>query len=447
MDLIKPFINFIVFPAMEVLKSNKIRKYTKELINTQSLPYDEIVSLQEEKLKNLLLYCVDKVPAYKSFGHLRPLIEEDPIKALRQFDALEKDYFQDNMMDFLSDGRDLSSLIPNRTGGSSGRPTKFYLDRVSVEHYEAARWRGLASWGITPGSRSIMLWSNHFELDKTENAKHVLKEKLLKNRIVMSAYELSADSMVEKIRQIDKYRPEYFYGYSTALYSFAKLMLEQGLSLKKPPKVVVSTAELLHEYQREVIKEGFKCDVTNEYGARDGGIVAYQCRKGRMHVMSENLVLEIIDDQGKPCKVGESGHVLVTDLNNYSMPRLRYKLGDRASLSEEICDCGINLPVMNNIDGREDDMFVLSNGTQLHGSAFRVLARATDSIKQFKIVQKSITEARLYIIKSDDARDEEINKYISDVEDILVGVEVGVEFVDDIAPTSSGKYRSTVREF
>ena len=433
---------------MEKRRGNRIRQKTEELKKNQSLSPEELTALQKEKLQALLLHCIAHVPAYVQFKHLEEQIKSDPFEALSSFPVLTKSGFKAGFDSYVSEIADKGALIPNYTGGSTSEPVKFYMDRHMVEYYEAARWRGLSWWGITPGSRSVMLWGNPLELNRQQTRKYSLKERWLKNRIMIPAYAIKAEEMEQYLSTIRRFKPEYIYGYASALNLFSELMLRQGQSLGLKLKAVISTAETLHEFQRQTIEKAFECPVVNEYGARDGGIIAYQCGDGRMHITIENAVLEVMDPLTlELLPTGESGMLLVTDLNNYVMPRLRYQIGDRCALSKETCACGMGLPVLDKLDGREDDMFVTVEGKYIHGHAFNHLARSTDSIGKFQIVQKSPAAATLSIVVATNGDRVEIDEFIANVRQLLPGTSIDVNFVDDIPPSGSGKFRYTIRQF
>ncbi|MBU5255478.1 phenylacetate--CoA ligase family protein [Tissierella praeacuta] len=448
MDMVKPFIENILYPIMEKKNGNKIRENIKELLNSQKLDTIELKMLQEEKLKRLLLECIKNVPAYKKYDYLLDEIESDVRSAFLKFPVLNKVEFRNNSETFLNNTTPKSKLIPNITGGSTSEPVKFFMDRYTVEYYEAARWRGLSWWGITPGSRSVMIWGNPLELNQAEQKKYRMKEKWLKNRIIIPAYSLKPENMAEYVNKIIKFKPEYLYGYASALHAFASLMLQEKLKFPLKLKAIISTSETLHDFQREVIEEAFNCPVVNEYGARDGGILAYQCPCGNMHITAENAILEVVDPKTfKPLAFGESGILLVTDLNNFSMPRLRYQIGDRAVLTDRNCQCKMGLPILEKIDGREDDMFVTVDGELIHGHIFNHISRSIEAIQKFQIIQYSPLQAELKIIKREGYDVKEIDKFIIGVQELLPKSKIDVKFVDDIPVTASGKYRYAIRKF
>lgn len=448
MDIVKAFIENILYPVMEKRKGNKVRKYIDQLTSSQSLSNEELYDLQREKLKMLLLESIDNVPAYQAYSWLKDDIEKDAFHALKNFPILRKKHYTKESESYINTSVDRSSLIKNQSGGSSGEPVVFYMDRKTVEHYEAARWRGLSWWGITPGSRSIMIWGNPIELSQMDQRKYYFKEKWLKNRILIPAYSLESSGMENYIKKIESYKPEYFYGYASSLNAFAILMMEQNITLSFKPKALVSTAEVLHDFQRENIEKAFGCKVVNEYGARDAGILAFQCDQGNMHISSENAILEVVDPiTFDLLPNGESGILLVTDLNNHSMPRLRYAVGDRAALSDESCQCGINLPILEKIDGREDDVFITIDGKFVHGHLFSHIARDIDAIDKFQIVQESPSEVKLKVIVTEGHEEEEVNIFLEKIKELLPKTNIDFKIVRDIPTSKSGKFRYSIRNF
>lgn len=175
MDFIGLLIRNVFFSLMEIFKGNTIRKKLRILSQNSRDSQEKIEDVQREELKKLLLYCIEHVPAYKRYDYLKKEIESCPEKALKEFPILEKKEFSENRDFFLSEKADLSKCILNRTGGSTGEPVKFYMDRETVEWYEAARYLGLSWWGINIGDRCLMLWASRNDIGSVRNLKVGLK--------------------------------------------------------------------------------------------------------------------------------------------------------------------------------------------------------------------------------------------------------------------------------
>ncbi len=450
MDFVKGMIEHGVYPAMELIKGNHIRKNLKELRQSERLAPEELRRLQEEKLKKLLLHCIQHVPAYRPYQSLKPLILKDPAAALREIPFATKEDLRVHGDEHISDDRSKESLIPNHTGGSTGEPLQFYMDRYMVEYYEAARWRGLSWWGITPGSRSVMVWGNPIELSANEQKKHQRKERWLKNRITISAYDLSPDRLEEILRTIDSFRPEYLYGYATALAALAEMMRRQGKRLRFRPKAIVSTSETLHDWQKQLLEEVFLCGVANEYGARDAGILAYSCPQGGLHLTAENAWIEFVDPvTGEAVAPGKTGTVVVTDLNNFCAPRLRYQLKDLSGWADGACGCGRGLPLILPVEGREDSMLQRVDGSLVHGHAFYHIARGHLEIRQYQIQQDAPESATLRVVLDEDGKGgkEAAEAFLAEAKELLPGTEIRLELCGAIPKSASGKERYAIRSF
>lgn len=349
---------------------------------------------------------------------------------------------------YLSGAVASDARIPNLTGGSTGEPLRFYMDRKTVEYYEAARWRGLSWYGVTQGSRCLMIWGNPIELDAQAQKKAARREQLLKNRRVLSAYTLSPERAEEYLALLRSYRPEYLYGYASALYTFAKIILDSGKKPEVRLKVVASTSESLYDFQREAITKAFSCPVTNEYGARDAGILAYECPDGGIHISAENCVLELLDPvTHEPIEEpGREGVIAVTDLNNFVQPRARYLLGDMAVWPEKTgCACGRAMPCLARITGREDAMLQRPDGALVHGNFINQIARGYDAIAQIQLVQHTPQSATVFLAAHDAQVD--FSEFLSAVRRALPGVALELRVVEHIPAPASGKFRYSIREF
>jgi phenylacetate-CoA ligase len=447
-------IRGVFWPLMEKLKGNRVRQYLSEMNQFQYEPVERMEQVQQEKLEKLLLHSVLTVPAYQPYaGELTEAMKDthwDPRAFMHRLPVLTKGDINDRRDAYLSSAAESAELIANRTGGSTGEPTRFYIDRFTVEHYEAARWRGLGWSGIGIGDPSVMIWGSSIELGQLQQRKFKWKERILKNRILLSAYDLNEKRVNEYLQQIYKFKPQYLYGYASALYLFADMILRSGRSFDLQLQAAVSTSETLHAYQRKTIEQAFGCKAVNEYGARDGGILAFECPEGHMHIPIENCHLEVVDMVTKqPLPVGEKGLLLVTDLNNFSMPRLRYELGDVTALSSQPCSCGINLPVMEHIEGRETDVFVSASGDYVYGAYFNRMMLNLNSFRGFQMIQHAPHRMTVKFIKHPERYDPaEEQSFLREIYKALgENIQLHVDYVAEIPRTSSGKLRYAIREF
>jgi phenylacetate-CoA ligase len=214
-------------------------------------------------------------------------------------------------------------------------------------------------------------------------------------------------------------------------------------------RVAFVTSERLYDEQRAQISDTFGCPVANGYGGRDAGFIAHQCPDGGMHITAEDIVVEILDAQGKPVPRGEPGEIVVTHLATGDFPFIRYRTGDIGVLGTQPCACGRGLPLLQEIQGRSTDFLVAQDGTVMHGLALVYILRDLPQVQAFKITQESLDLTRVQIVPAtpltpqafDTLRQHVVRGFQARLGD---GVAVEVEAVAEIAPEKSGKFRYVV---
>jgi len=136
--------------------------------------------------------------------------------------------------------------------------------------------------------------------------------------------------------------------------------------------------------------------VTEVYSANEVGVIAFRCEGGGLHVQSESLLVEILDDAGRPCAPGETGHVVATALHNLATPLIRYDLGDYA-IAGGACACGRTLPVIGQIRGRVRNL-VRTPGGKRSWPVDLGRVRSVPAIRQAQFVQTSIDTIQLVFV-------------------------------------------------
>ena len=159
-------------------------------------------------------------------------------------------------------------------------------------------------------------------------------------------------------------------------------------------------------------------------------------------------MIEIVDENGNICPPGKEGEIIVTSLENYAMPFIRYKIGDIGAIKEnEMCQCGWNLSKLEKVTGRITNHFIIKNGTLIHGEYFTHLFYYRKWIKKFKVIQKEYDSIQVLIVSNA----EKVESDISDIKkkiQLVMGEKCKVDFqyVDDIKPQKSGKFLFTESE-
>ena len=138
---------------------------------------------------------------------------------------------------------------------------------------------------------------------------------------------------------------------------------------------------------------------TDLYSANEVGYIAFRCREqGRLHLQSETLLVEILDEAGRPCATGETGRVVVTALHNLATPLLRYELGDYATVGER-CPCGRGLPVLGRVQGRVRNLVRTPDGRHYWPNELMGI-RSVAAIIQAQFVQTALDTVEVRVVCS-----------------------------------------------
>jgi len=156
------------------------------------------------------------------------------------------------------------------------------------------------------------------------------------------------------------------------------------------------------------------------------------------------VVVEILDGD-VPAQPGQRGEIVVTDLMNFGMPFLRYRMGDVGTLSSDECSCGRGLPMLRSVEGRVSDFLIAADGTKIHGEYYTHLFYGVPGIRQFQIIQESMVEVRVRLVADEALSSDLLAPIVGEIENSLGGTtSVKVEYCDKISPTGSGKYLFTI---
>ena len=339
-------------------------------------------------------------------------------------------------------------FVPTATGGSTGEPMKFFVDDNWNAWNMAAAYRQWSWAGYNVGDKMTYLWSA--PQDITSQA--MLKTKILNKvhqTIFLDAHKLNEKTLDEYISILRSFQPKVINAYASAIYVIAQYMQKKGIADIRP-EAILTSCETLFPYQRRIIEQTFDCKVYDYYSGRDTTFHAGECPEHvGYHMAIENAVVEFVKNN-EPVSPEEIGKMVITDLENYAMPFIRYEIGDLGRLSTEMCPCGRRLPLLKEISGRIRDIIVTKDGKYLTGAFISTLfydnKGMTKGIQQYQFIQKTKDHAILKIVKGDDYSKHELENILRKINEQCGSMKIDVEFVDVIPPTPSGKYRPILSE-
>ncbi len=432
----------VLLPLKEKLAGRDTFVRLKELEAAERCPASQLRAVQLEKLRKLLRHCEARVPYYRDLFRKNGIVP-DEIRDPGDFGRvplLTKPVVRQELKRLAACSWPVRPL-PRVTSGSSGEPLAFYVDPARVACDVAATWRILRAEGVAIGARGVIMrgpfpyrpWSKGWG-------------DLLLNVRLFSAADMSFAQMERFAGVMRRFKPRYILGYPSAVYRFCVFLNERGYSSDEfGVRVVLSVSEALHDFQREAIVKTLGCRAVNIYSSLEAGMMASECPEGKMHV-SQNVYLETVAAQ-TPVPNRE---IVVTHLESYGMPFLRYRTGDLGILREGACSCGRPTPVLERLEGRVADFILTPDGGAVHALVlFQALNRlkGASRIAQLRVVQKAATELEVWVVAPAALR-EAIGREIVAAFSRILGPRVRVRpvFVEEIRSGPGGKARPFVSE-
>lgn len=436
---------YVVYPLQERFCHRPTFSYLAELEASQWLSRAEIERLQLDRLRTLLNTAHAHSPWHRErmgAAGLRPNDVSD-LAALRRLPTMDKADAAANRDRIVWKGVPGGVFLYN-TGGSSGQPLIFYFGRSRQAADAAGRIRARRWWGVEVGQPEVYVWGAPVELSKTDSMK-TLRDRLL-NQLVLNAFAMSPARMDDYLDAIEAFRPCSIYGYASSVALLAAQARERGRRLRLPHlKAVCTTGEPLYDHQRALLGEVFGVPTANEFGSRDIGFTAHETPHGQMLLLSESVLLEVLDPEGKPVAPGETGEAVMTGLRSEAQPFIRYRTGDMVRMSTESDKDGRGLHVIAEVLGRQTDFLVRGDGTIMHALAGIYVLRAVEGVGEFKIVQHDTRSLEILVVPNARWQTEMTKAIVAGLEKRLGSdVRIEVRLVDGIPPEASGKHRYVV---
>ena len=433
---------------------NKRYKWLRFIKQNEFKSMKHNVDIQKDLLFNILKYSVNNVPYYQSVSKEEniTLNRKNIFENIRKFPVLDKKILRNEFDNLTAENYD-GKYFKNTSGGSTGEPAIFLQDRNYFEKGQACKLL-FDSWvGKKGGEKKLKLWGSERDILKGgQGWKAKLKEEFL-NVKLLNTFRMSEQDMMKFVKEINKFKPKLIEAYVQSIYEFAKFIKNRKIEIYSPEGVITSAGTLYPE-MKKLIEEVFNCKVLNRYGSREVGDVACSCNKDRgLHINLFNNYVEILDDNLKPCTPGQMGKIYVTTLNNYSMPLIRYDIGDVAVPSDKICSCGRGLPLIESVKGRTNSIIKTKKGVfdSVAISALLYFYKEGvpfQSFSKYQIIQKSLNKIIFKVIIKDKQRWKDEKKIIKKKFMKTLGKDCKIrwEFVDEIKPTKSGKYQYIISE-
>jgi len=414
---------------------------------------DQVLLLQKEQLKKLLIHTYKNVPYYRKHLNNVGIMKENGDANLENFmhlPLLDKSTIRAHFRELISNDLPSRKWFYNTSGGSTGEPVRLIQDKDKFEWGQAVKMLFDTWTSYSLGDKKILLWGSERDLLIGQETIKTRIGRWNRNEMWLNAFRMTPEQMRFYAHQINEYQPVQILAYVESIYELARLIEREAIDVYSP-KAIMTSAGTLYPYMREIIERIFKTSVFNRYGSREVSDIACECRQHHgLHVSMPTHLVEILKPDGTPTEPGEIGEIVVTLLTNYAMPLIRYRIGDMGAWDKVNCTCGCKWPLLKEVTGKVTDNFVKRNGSLINGGYFEHLLYFQDWIYKYQVVQEDYNLINVFIVLNEFSRNnqilncQQINEIINGIR-FVMGQDCNIEFkfVDDILPSPSGKYRFT----
>ena len=424
-----------------LLRGWEVFKHLRQLERSQWLPHEEIQRLQLMKLKALVKHSYENVPFYHNSFRQAGIKPEDirRLTDIRQLPITTKEELKAHVpSETIASDYDITALVKGGTGGTTGDPFLYYKDSRTIHHELAALHRFRSWYGFFEPKQTFLRlfpyyapWSKEF--------KSFLTGWLICDR---SQLTLSKYSQWTK-----RFSPRSLEGSPVAFYALAEFSERAGHSRLSLP-VVLSTSETLFRTHKQKIESVFHCRVFNHYGCNEICTIAQECEEHTgLHINAEDRIVEFVKS-GEVVSPGEAGEIVITDLENYAMPFIRYNIKDIGHPMDDLCSCGRGLPLIKQVDGRSSEVLATPKGNLLVSDILAqfIIFRDQRWTQQFQVIQRSREEFVIRILKDSEFAAENLELVLRKIREQLGSVKLKTDFVESIFVPPSGKHRFVLSE-
>jgi phenylacetate-CoA ligase len=425
-----------IFPLTSAVTKRKFWREYRQAVWSQRLTASALLELQNQKLQKLMHHAYAEVPYYRRLFDAAGIGPDDIKTAadLVKLPITTKATLREAGFEMTRAANHAKfATYEDSTSGSTGEPFRFLGDVRARDLSTAYTIRSWNWGGYKVGDHYVSLWGHH-----KQDASNKLFNRLMRNKY-LSAFDLDTE-FADFVKTIRKHRPKLITAYTASMVKFATMLVDAKITDLTIP-IVIPTSENLYPEHRAIIEQAIHGKVYDRYGSRELGAVASECREqDGLHINAESFIVEYepLPDKKVTCQ-----RLIVTHLDKFGMPLIRYDTGDLATPHHGApCACGLPHPKIQAIDGRVTDFLLLKDDSKVPYLYFNYsLEQYGAKIRQFQIAQPTRERMILSVVATNSFTAEEERALVKKLEAGMRGLcTIEVKRVKHIPLTKSGKF-------
>jgi phenylacetate-CoA ligase len=330
------------------------------------------------------------------------------------------------------------------SSGSTGTPTKIYYSPSFHQIWSAAFEVRIREWAGVDRFTARGMIGGRRVVKKGDSQGPFYRYNSFEKQTYFSAYHIGPKTVRDYLEGMIKGKVEYMTGYAMSNYFLAQEIEKACLMAPRLKAVITSSEKLSHE-MRETFRRVYQCETFDSYSGVEACGLISQTPDGYLVNSPDVGILEVLDEQRKAVPPGASGEVVSTGLLNFDQPLIRYRIGDRVSLAREgEGPKNINMPVVEQIDGRIEDRIIGTDGrimVRFHGVFIDHQGLMASQVVQEKrdlIILRLVTDSTYSKEISEPIMIQRIQSQLG------LELKVSFEYLDELPRTSSGKIKAVI---
>lgn len=414
-------------------------------------PLEDILTIQNRRVRSIVTHAYESVPYYREVmdeAGLRPT-DFRTADDLARLPLLSGDQVARNPERFLSRRYRNGRSLELHSSGTQGRYRRIYYDPaalfLALAHGHRQRLVMEKFTGRVTGYREMVVArpGNIGLKIRGFYETHSWTPKQLD----LSRSRLSpGDPLDDNVQTFNSVRPEALHGYGSYVGVFFRHAWERRLPLHRP-KLVIYGGDRMADADRQLIETEFQTPVLSSYQAAEALRIGFQCEQRQgFHLSLDHIAVRVIDRSGNAVAPDGSGEIILSNLTNKATVLLNYKQGDVVTLSAFSCPCGRTLPTIEQIDGRADDLLVLSDGRVVHALVVQALLHRIPGVIQVQLIQSTLQHFTLNTVYIGAADWSVTRQQMEETLRSLIGntITVTSQRVEQISPGPSGKIKAVI---
>lgn len=398
---------------------------------------------QNKRLEKLINHAYEHVPYYRRSFQRAGIVPKDirSIEDIPKLPLLTKQQVRNNINDFIACNYPAFRMEPMSTGGTTGDPLTFFIDRgkTVVNHL---------AFYLTMLKRANCQVHNRYLFITQSN--ELWRHQTFGRILILSPYSLRDENYKILAEKIKKLNPHYIIGFPSAVTLLGHILEKKKEDLFPDLNAIFCSGETLYEWQRNFLENIYSCKIFAFYAQCEQAIFAATCECSQYyHVFPEYGVTELIDKDGHPItREGEKGEIVGTGFTNDIFPFIRYRIGDMGIYTHQKCSCGRQYQLLKKIEGRTQEFIRNKKGDELPMTGmYGIVPSSSNQVREYQFFQPEPGELELRIVRCSGFTHHDEKLILQRLSKTLGSeFQLSVQYVDSVHRTSAGKIQFLVKK-